>query len=82
MARPTSEQLNRMMVEISAGWKYGDPRSQLPKSPEMEAKWKRIARQMKEIADKGGIVEIPGEWPDLTGFVGSPDVGPRDLGAA
>ena len=82
MPVPTSEQLNRMMVEISAGWKYGDPRSQLPKSPMMEGRWKIISRQMKEIADEGGIVEIPGEWPDLTGFVGSPDVGPRDAGAA
>jgi hypothetical protein len=68
MARPTSEELNRMVLEIGAGWEYGDPRSEIPKSPEAEAKWGRLKAQMKEIADMGGIVEIPFEWPDLTGY--------------
>ena len=62
-----SDELARIMIEISAGWKWGDPRSEVLQTPEHEAKWKIIARQMKEIADKGGIAEIPAEWPDLTG---------------
>ena len=61
------DELARIMIEISAGWKWGDPRSEVLQTPEHEAKWKIIARQMKEIADKGGIAEIPAEWPDLTG---------------
>jgi len=56
-----------MMIEISAGWEWGDPRSEVLQTPEHEAKWRIIARQMKEIADKGGIVDIPSEFPDLTG---------------
>ncbi|MBT4187447.1 MAG: hypothetical protein HOE14_09570 [Gemmatimonadales bacterium] len=62
-----SDELARIMIEISAGWKWGDPRSEVLQTPEHEAKWKIIARQMKEIADKGGIAEIPAEWPNLTG---------------
>ena len=59
------DELARIMIEISAGWKWGDPRSEVLQTPEHEAKWKIIARQMKEIADMGGIVDIPSEWPDI-----------------
>ena len=62
-----SDELARIMIEISAGWNWGDPRSEVLQTPEHEAKWKIIARQMKEIADKGGIVDIPSGFPDLTG---------------
>ena len=61
-----SDELARIMIEISAGWEWGDPRSEVLQTPEHEAKWKIIARQMKEIADKGGIVDIPSGFPDLT----------------
>ena len=62
-----SDELARIMVEISAGWEWGDPRSEVPQTPEHEAKWGRLKVQMKEIADKGGIVDIPSGFPDLTG---------------
>ena len=62
-----SDELARMMIEISAGWEWGDPRSEVPQTPEHEASWGRLKVQMKEIADKGGIVDIPSGFPDLTG---------------
>ena len=61
-----SDVLARMMIEISAGWEWGDHRSEVLQTPEHEAKWKIIARQMKEIADKGGSFDIPSGFPDLT----------------
>ncbi len=64
---PDSDELARMMVEISAGWEWGDSRSEVPQTPEHEASWGRLKVQMKEIADKGGIVDIPSGFPDLTG---------------
>jgi hypothetical protein len=63
---PDSDELARMMIEISAGWEWGDPRSEVLQTPEHEAKWGRLKVQMKEIADKGGIVDIPSGFPDLT----------------
>ncbi len=60
------DELARMMIEISAGWEWGDPRSEVPQTPEHEASWGRLKVQMKEIADKGGIVDIPSGFPDLT----------------
>jgi len=74
-----SDVLARMMIEISAGWEWGDHRSEVLQTPEHEAKWKIIARQMKEIADKGGIVDIPSGFPDLTDYREKWPQPPRDL---
>ena len=79
---PDSDELARMMIEISAGWEWGDPRSEVLQTPEHEAKWKIIARQMKEIADKGGIVDIPSGFPDLTGHREKWPQPPRDADGA
>ena len=65
---PDSDELNRMMIEIAAGWEWGDPRSEVPQTPEHEASWGRLKVQMQEIADQGGIVDIPGEFPDLSDY--------------
>ena len=73
-----SDELARIMIEISAGWEWGDPRSEVLQTPEHEAKWKIIARQMKEIADEGGIVDIPSGFPDLTGHREKWPQPPRD----
>ena len=79
---PDSDELARMMIEISAGWEWGDPRSEVLQTPEHEAKWKIIARQMKEIADDGGIVDIPSGFPDLTGHREKWPQPPRDADGA
>ena len=60
---PDSEQLNRMMVEIAAGYEYGDPRSRLPKSRTFEFQYGRIAAQMAEMEENGIAIEIPAEVP-------------------
>jgi len=63
---PDSEELNRMMVEISAGWEYGDPRSKVPKRKDVEESWARLKVEMAEIKANGWIVEIPAEIPDIS----------------
>ena len=73
-----SDELARMMVEISAGWEWGDPRSEVLQTPEHKAKWGRLKVQMKEIADKGGIVDIPSGFPELTGHREKWPQPPRD----
>lgn len=65
----TSEELNRMMVEISMGMRYGDRRSKIPRSPEHRRQWQRLAQQMDEIERRGHSIEIPHEIPDLTDYV-------------
>jgi hypothetical protein len=63
---PDSEELNRMMVEIAAGWEYGDRRSKVPKRKDVKESWARLKTQMAEIEAKGWIAEIPGEIPYLS----------------
>ena len=75
---PDSDELARMMIEISAGWEWGDPRSEVLQTPEHEAKWGRLKVQMKEIADKGGIVDIPSDWPDIGDYSKKPQQPPHD----
>ena len=75
---PDSDELARMMLEISAGWEWGDPRSEVPQTPEHEASWGRLKVEMKEIADMGGIVDIPSGFPDLSSHREKPPRLPRD----
>ena len=63
---PDSEELNRMMVEISAGWKYGDPRSKVPKRKDIKKSWKRLEKEMAEIIATGWVVEMINEIPDIS----------------
>ncbi len=63
---PDSEELNRMMVEISAGWKYGDPRSKVPKRKDIKKSWKRLEKEMAEIKAKCWVVEMVNEIPDIS----------------
>ena len=76
---PDSDELTRMMLEISAGWEWGDPRSEVPQTPEHEASWWQLKVEMKEIADLGGIVDIPSDFPDLSSHREKPPGPPRDI---
>jgi len=64
----SSDELNRMVIEISLGWKWQDPRSRIPNTPEHELCWGRLEREIEEIHARGHVVEIPNEWPDLTDY--------------
>ena len=75
---PDSDELARMVLEISAGWEWGDPRSEVPQTPEHEASWGRLKVQMQEIADMGGIVDIPSGFPDISGYRKPKDAGSSD----
>ena len=75
---PDSDEMARIMIEISAGWEWGDPRSEVPQTPPNEVFWNRVKIQMKEIADNGGIVDIPSGFPDLTGHREKWPQPPRD----
>ena len=75
---PDSDELARMMLEISAGWEWGDSRSEVPQTPEHEASWGRLEVEMKEIGDKGGVVDIPSDWPDIGDHSKKPRQPPHD----
>lgn len=62
----TIDDLNRMVIEISLGWNWQDPRSRIPNTPEHQQNWHRLEQEIVEIRSRGHVVEIPDEWPDLT----------------
>ena len=64
----SSDELNRMVIEISLGWKWQDPRSRIPNTPEHKQSWQRLETEIAEIEAKGHMVELPHEWPDLTDY--------------
>jgi hypothetical protein len=64
----TTDELNRIVIEISLGWKWQDPRTRVSKTAEHEQCWQRLEREIAEIHARGHTVEIPNEWPDLTDY--------------
>ena len=56
-----SDDLERMTVEITLGWSWGDPRTRVPDTPERRQAWDRLAQQVADIASRGNIVEIHDE---------------------
>jgi len=57
----TVEELNRMTVEITLGWPWQDPRTEIPNTSEHHAKWQRLESQIAEIKRRGRTVEIPSD---------------------
>ena len=55
------EDLERITIEITLGWKWGDPRSRVPGTPEHLEKWERLATQVADIIERGHIVDLPGD---------------------
>ncbi len=46
------DEVSRLMFEISAGWEWGDPRSEIAQTPENEAVWNQLKAQSQ---DTGGF---------------------------
>ena len=56
-----SDEVERMTVEITLGWSWGDPRTRVPNTAEHRQTWDRLAKQVADIASRGNIVEIRDE---------------------
>ena len=48
-------EVSRMMFEISVGWEWGDPRSEVAQTAENEAVWNQLKIQMREDAERFGF---------------------------
>ena len=48
-------EVSRMMFEISVGWEWGDPRSEVAQTAENEAVWSQLKIQMREDAERFGF---------------------------
>lgn len=55
------DDVQRMSIEITLGWGWQDPRTQIPDTVEHRAAWDRLTQQVADIKARGNIVEIPND---------------------
>lgn len=55
------DDVQRMSIEITLGWNWQDPRTQIPDTAEHRAAWDRMKKQVADIKAHGNIVEIPND---------------------
>ena len=63
------EEVSRLMFEISVGWGWGDPRSEIAQTPENEAVWNQLKAQIEDTGGFGfgtGEVAVGGDHVERT----------------
>jgi hypothetical protein len=55
----TDDELVRICLEVVAGLRWGDPRSQVPQTDEHRASWERIAEQVEALMAEGITIDLP-----------------------
>ena len=62
-------EVSRMMFEISAGWEWGDPRSEIAQTAENEAVWDQLKVQIEDTGGFGfgtGDLAVDGDQVERT----------------
>ena len=63
------DEVSRLMFEISAGWEWGDPRSEVAQTPENEVVWNQLKAQIQDAGGFGfgtGDVAVEGDHVERT----------------
>ena len=63
------EEVSRLMFEISVGWGWGDPRSEIAQTPENEAVWNQLKAQIEDTGGFGfgtGDLAVDGDHVERT----------------
>jgi len=61
----TTDELNRIMIEVSLGWSWQDPRTQVRDTAEHNHVWHHMELEIAGIISRGHAVELVNEWPDV-----------------
>ena len=62
------ETVTQMQIEIALGFEWGNPNSKIEHTERNKETWEQMARRAKAARERGWIVEIPNELPDISGF--------------
>jgi len=57
-----------IQIEICLGLEWGDPNSKVEQTEENKATWERMERRTRIAEERGWIIEIPNELPDISDF--------------
>jgi len=58
----------QVRIEISLGFEWGNPNSKIEQTERNKETWEQMAKRAKAAEERGWIVEIPNELPDISGF--------------
>lgn len=52
------DDVQRMSVEVTLGWTWQDPRTQIPDTAEHRAAWDRLAKQVEKIKARRHVLDV------------------------
>jgi hypothetical protein len=62
------ETVIQIQIEIALGFDWGNPNSKIEQTERNKETWEQMARRAKAAEERGWIVEIPNELPDISDF--------------
>jgi len=58
----------QIQIELALGFEWCNPNSKVEQTERNKETWEQMAKRAKAAEDRGWIVEIPNELPDISGF--------------
>lgn len=58
----------QIQIELGLGFEWGNPNSKVEQTESNKATWERMAERYKTVAERGWVVEIPNDLPDISNF--------------
>jgi len=58
----------QIQIELALGFEWGNPNSKVEQTEQNKETWERMSHWSKKIEERGWIVEIPNELPDISDF--------------
>ena len=62
------ETVIQIQIEIALGFEWGNQNSKIEQTERNKETWEQMAKRAKAAEERGWIVEIPNELPDISGF--------------
>lgn len=62
------ETVIQIQIELALGFEWGNPNSKIEQTETNKETWERMERWTKIAEEKGWVVEIPAELPDISDF--------------
>jgi len=58
----------QIQIELALGFEWGNPNSKVEQTEQNKETWERMSHWSKKAEERGWIVEIPNELPDISDF--------------
>jgi hypothetical protein len=58
----------QIQIELALGFEWGNPNSKIQQTERNKETWEGMARRAKVAEERGWLIEIPNELPDISDF--------------